>query len=160
MDVQIQKVSKKDKSVLSNLLEYYLYDFSEYEQTDVNRHGLFGYSYMDHYFTDKNRHAYFVLADGNYAGFVLIHDQTLLKDTDMAIAEFFIMRNYRRKGIGRTVLHNVLKEYSGIIEVPVSDKNQNGLKFWESMFNDPDHIIETTIESSADWDGPIFKIQN
>lgn len=159
MDIQMQKICEEDRSVLSNLLEFYLYDFSEFEHTDVNNNGLFGYSYLDHYFRDDNRDAYFILADGKHAGFVLIHNHTLLKDTDIAIAEFFVMRKYRKRGVGRTVIREILNRYPTCIEIPVRSKNQEGLKFWKKITQQLNDIIDVTTESSPDWDGIILKIQ-
>ncbi|MDX1641108.1 MAG: GNAT family N-acetyltransferase [Balneolaceae bacterium] len=102
---------------------------SEFEQTDVNRHGLFGYSYLDHYFMDHCRHPYFILVDGKYAGFVLMNNHSLLKNTDIAIAEFFIMRKYRQQCVGKRVVNQLLDTYPEVTEVSVLSKNKNGLKF-------------------------------
>ena len=35
MDVQISKVSAENKHIISNLMQFYMYDFSEYTGSDV-----------------------------------------------------------------------------------------------------------------------------
>src|SRR5215203_3462290 len=50
--VEVEPVSYSDKDVLSRLIEFYVYDYSEYMGWDVDAHGVFGYRYLDHYWTD------------------------------------------------------------------------------------------------------------
>ena len=39
---------------MMNLLEKYLYEFSQWEETDVKDDGLYGYEYLDCYSEEKN----------------------------------------------------------------------------------------------------------
>ena len=47
--------------------------------------------------------------NGKLAGFILVSDQVILEEGNGAkcIKEFFVMRRYRRVGIGRTALKNL-----------------------------------------------------
>ena len=83
-------------------MELSAYDFSEFDDADVNQHGLYGYTYFDYYWTEESRTPFFVKAAGNLAGFVLVNEYCyLIKEPgNKSIAEFFVMRKYRRKGIG------------------------------------------------------------
>jgi predicted acetyltransferase len=101
MNISITLVTKDEKEVLKNLLEKYDYEFSQYEDMDVNNLGLYGYKYLDHYWTDKNRFAYFIKVNEKLAGFIMInnHSETE-KETDYSIAEFFVMYKYKRMGVG------------------------------------------------------------
>ena len=93
MNIELKKVELKDKPVLNNLLEKYSYEFSQYDKKDVDDSGLYGYEYLDCYWTEENRFAYFVLADGKLAGFVMISDYPEVPElqTDYCLSEFFIM---------------------------------------------------------------------
>ncbi|HQL10415.1 MAG TPA: GNAT family N-acetyltransferase, partial [Lentisphaeria bacterium] len=95
-------VNKEDKEILRNLLEKYLYEFTQYEQRAVNRLGLFGYDYLDNYWTESNRWAFFIRAGDELAGFAMVNDfqESPVEKTDFALAEFFVMYKYRRQGIG------------------------------------------------------------
>ena len=103
MEVKLKKVPEEDKPVLARLLELYRYDLSRFDGSRLNRHGLFGYRYLDSYWTEKNRHPLLIIADGEVAGFVLVNDFCRLCEPGEAnsIAEFFVLRNFRRKGIGK-----------------------------------------------------------
>lgn len=53
MVVLLKKVSFENKHVLRNLLELYLYDFSQFCKCDVNSHGLYGCKYPDPHWTGQ-----------------------------------------------------------------------------------------------------------
>ena len=46
MEVEIVEVKEEEKEVLLNLIEKYLYEFSQWEKTDVNVEGNYGYEYL------------------------------------------------------------------------------------------------------------------
>ena len=45
--VEIIKVTADKKAVLNNLMEKYLYEFSQWEKTDIIEDCLYGYEYLD-----------------------------------------------------------------------------------------------------------------
>lgn len=49
MEVEIVEIKEEEKEVLLNLIEKYLYEFSQWEKTDVNVEGNYGYEYLDCY---------------------------------------------------------------------------------------------------------------
>ena len=49
MTFALLEASSADRAVLRRLIELYRYDFSEFDQADVGRHGDYGYRYLDHY---------------------------------------------------------------------------------------------------------------
>jgi hypothetical protein len=55
MNIELRQANVNDKEVLRNLLEKYDYEFSQWDNRDVNKLGLFGYDYLDCYWTKKNR---------------------------------------------------------------------------------------------------------
>jgi predicted acetyltransferase len=52
------------------------------------------------------------------------------------VAEFFIVRGYRRLGIGRRVAHEVWKKFPGKWEVRVIDRNQKANDFWGRVISE------------------------
>jgi hypothetical protein len=47
--VSVQPMLVEQKSVLIQLMELYMYDFSLYSDDDINEYGYFGYSRIDDY---------------------------------------------------------------------------------------------------------------
>jgi predicted acetyltransferase len=152
MDVQIVPVEQDQKSVLRQLLELYLYDFSEYDDGELNEHGRYGYEYLDHYWTEEGRHPFFirVAADGGgadgvpedggpgkLAGFVLVSSHSfVLEDPEArSISEFFVMRKYRRRGVGRQAAVQVFDRFPGQWEVDQHGGNRPSYLFWEAVID-------------------------
>ena len=66
--LRIVEAKKEDRDIMMNLLEKYLYEFSQWEKTDVNDNGLYGDEYLDCYFEENNRCLYFIKVDEKIAG--------------------------------------------------------------------------------------------
>lgn len=135
MKIELIEVKEAEKSVLRQLMELYAYDFSEFDDADVNEHGLYGYTYFDYYWTEASRHPFFVRVNGKLAGFVLIYEYCYVvkEPGTKSIAEFFVMRKYRRKGIGKQVAFQVFDKYPGKWEVIQHGENEPSKIFWEEV---------------------------
>lgn len=135
MKIELFEVDETEKSVLRQLIELYSYDFSEYDDVDVNDHGFYGYTYLDYYWTEDARHPFFIRVDGKLAGFVLISDYAYVLETGEAksVTEFFVMKKYRRKGIGESVAFQVFDKFPGKWEVIQHGENQPSKIFWEEV---------------------------
>ena len=138
MLIEIEQVQEEQREILAHLIELYEYDFSEYENSDVNAYGLYGYSYLDYYWTEENRYAYFIKVNGKLAGFAMVcgfcyvskHEETLF------LSEFFIMKKYRKQGIGKYAAKEVLRKHPGKWELTVHPKNPVSHKFWKSVISE------------------------
>ena len=136
MEIAIQAVPIEDKQVLRNLLELYSHDFSEFDGADVDDHGLYGYPYyFDDYWTEAGRHPFFIRVDGRLAGFVMVRDRT---NTGIAheIAEFFIMRKYRRHGVGKNVAWRIFDMLAGKWRVSEVEENKSAQTFWRTVISE------------------------
>ena len=85
------------------------------------------------------------------AGFVLVNECTYFSDNQYSMAEFFILRKYRGRGIGRQVAFDVFDLFCGRWEVYQVDTNVVGQKFWRSTIGDytKGNYIETIIENKS-----------
>jgi len=137
-DITIEEISIDQKSVLRQLMEFCNYDFSPYDQADVNDYGFFGYEWIDHYWTDKGRMPYFIKVDGKYAGFVLVGHYTPKHATSpiWTINEFFVMKKYRRHGIGTYVARTLFERYRGAWKVSQIYSNDVSRFFWERVISE------------------------
>ena len=137
MNIEIQEATLIDKPVLRNLLELCQHDYSEYDGEDVDEHGLFGYRWLDHYWTDAGRYPFFIRVDGRLAGFVLVR-KVDSKDgrTIHSIAEFFVMRKYRRHGVGRLAARTIFDRFLGPWIVCQEDGNLPAQHFWRQVIGE------------------------
>ena len=137
MNIELVPVDVSEKEILRNLLEKYDYEFSQYDQRDVNNLGLYGYDYLDYYWTEEGRHAFFIKADGKLAGFVMINTYLEVEAaTDHTVAEFFVMHKYRGRGVGRYAAFRVFDMFPGKWQPKRHPKNLGSVHFWNKIVSE------------------------
>lgn len=119
--------------IVANLLELYIHDFSEFLPVELGPDGRFGYPDLPLYWSAPGHHPFLVKADGNWAGLVLVKEEQAVSTGQPThdIAEFFILRGYRRCGIGTEVAHQVWRRFPGPWTVRVLQMNRAACSFWE-----------------------------
>ncbi|MEX2393038.1 MAG: GNAT family N-acetyltransferase [Actinomycetota bacterium] len=144
--VSVGEASLADKPTVANLLELYQYDFSEFVPADIDERGRFGYPYLDAYWTDDDRFPFLIWVGHQLAGSVLIRR---LPDGVMVMAEFFVMRRYRREGVGRTAAVAAIDLFRGEWSIGVFETNAPGQAFWRDVL---EPYSPTIGETSHDGD--------
>lgn len=131
MDFELILATEEHKEAIGHLMQFYIYDFSEYLDYDVEENGFYKpYPSLDDYWSATTRKfPYVIIKEGKFVGFVLVH----MKKSDggpFAIAEFFIMKKYRRTGIGSAVAKKIFALHPGAWEVHQREENVAAVKFW------------------------------
>jgi predicted acetyltransferase len=132
MDVELTAVSEMDKPVLANLIQLYVYDFSEFQGNELTSHGTFVYSYLDSYFTEPNREPWFITVDGNLAGFALARGD-VDDDGSWNIGEFFVVRKYRRHGVARAAATKLFATHPGVWTLSFDRANAPASALWPAV---------------------------
>jgi predicted acetyltransferase len=130
--IEIIPASLEQKATLANLFELYSYDFCEFVDLEIGPDGRFRDGDLDIYWTEPARHPLLVYVDSRLAGFALIDGLPRESPYVMVwdVAEFFILRGYRRTGIGTQVAHQVWKRFPGRWQVRVIVSNEPAYRFW------------------------------
>jgi predicted acetyltransferase len=137
MKIQIIRAPAEYKQVISNMLQFYMYDFSEYTGSDVEPNGLYGvYPDLEKYWNEKSRFPYIIKQGEKYIGFVFVRFINAGERNYFSIAEFFIMRKYRRKGFGRKAAEQVLDLHRGQWEIFQMESNKSAQVFWRRVILD------------------------
>ncbi|GLO64495.1 MULTISPECIES: GNAT family N-acetyltransferase [Oceanobacillus] len=137
MNVQIINATKDKEETLLNLFQFYIYDFSEYMDIDIEPNGRYEEYPIDDYLEKDGFYTYLVCLDGNYIGFCLIrYNQSKENKPFFSVKEFFIMRRYRRTGIGKFVASEVFKMHQGYWEVIQMKSNLPAQRFWRMVIRD------------------------
>ena len=141
MHFSLDPVSVDEKEILRNLLEKYLYEFSQYDLCEVNALGLYGYGYLDNYWTEDNRWAYFIRVDGKLAGFAMVNDYPEIPERkpDFCLAEFYVMPRYRRMGVGRDAAFKVFDLHRGQWQFQRHPHNTASVHFWNRVVDEYTH---------------------
>jgi len=165
MIITVKKASRKRLPVFERLMQLYLYDFSEIEGFDINQDGSFGPASfrLETYWTEPDRFPFLIYANSKIAGFVLVNTYTRLSENNGAksIAEFFILRKYRRRGIGRQAAFYVFDRFPGKWEVRQIRSNLDGYRFWKRIIAEytNNQFTETFLDEKA-WRGPVQSFDN
>ncbi len=163
MDVRITETTRDQKPILDHLMQLYLYDFSEVEGFDTGGDGLFEQAPLDSYWTEPDRYPFLIYVDDRIAGFILVNSHTCLHENEGArsIAEFFVMRKYRRKGVGSTTARHVFDLFPGKWEVRQIPANDTGQRFWRNVIRRyTNGNFSATALDNGIWQGPAQSFDN
>ncbi len=137
MKIELKKCTPEDRSRLARLMQLYIHDFTDFLEWELNEDGCFEEDVVDDYFVDEAKFAWLIRVDGNLAGFVLVNQETVLKENTGGhnIREFFVVRRWRRHGVGKAAAVETFSRFTGKWEVRVMKKNGKAEKFWEATIS-------------------------
>jgi predicted acetyltransferase len=132
--VSLDAASTADAALLGNLLELYAHELSEvFPDVVLGPDGRYGYPRLPLYWSEPEpRFAFVIRADGQVAGFVLaMRGSPMAADPEVLdVAEFFVLRRYRRLGVGRQAAWLLWRRLPGRWTVRVAEGNRGGVAFW------------------------------
>jgi len=157
--VSVDPAPLAEKDLIGNLVELYLYDFTEFMGWDIGEGGRFGYPYLDDYWREPTRFPFVIRVDDRIAGFAMVHEMELDGHPATSMAEFFVMRKYRRQGIGEAAAVMLFERFPGRWHVTQLTDNIVAQRFWRKVIaadtggaftetTTDRHVIQTFIVSS------------
>jgi predicted acetyltransferase len=155
-DIQIIPAKEEHRELMYGLMNLYLYDFSEFTGEDCGEKGGFIDGNLFRYWIEPNRFPFLILVDGKYAGFVLVRDQQRFSENQVThhIAEFFIMRKYRRMKIGQQAAWTIFDRFRGPWFVAEMEENLPAQAFWRRTIAEYTGGIFQEVRV-AEWEGPV-----
>ena len=138
IDIQISKASVEQSSIIAQLYELYTYEMTDLADFDINEDGFYRYSDLPDYWQDLNKYPFLIWVNKKLAGFVLIQKGSPIDENPdiWDIAEFFIMRKFRKQGIGQFVAKYIWSRYKGPWQVRVWDNNLVAHAFWNNVIQE------------------------
>jgi predicted acetyltransferase len=137
MDVEVTEGRAEDTPVLRRLMQLYLYDLGTIDGWEIGDDGLYGSeARIESFWHDPRRRSFLVRVDGELAGFVMIRDGAhFAGDGTREISEFFVLRGYRRRGVGERVARRVFDMFPGGWEVTELASNVEARAFWRQVID-------------------------
>jgi predicted acetyltransferase len=145
--VQVDLATVHDQAALRQLLELYAHDFSERTGADVGDDGRFGWNHLERYWGEPDRHPFLFRVGGRLAGFALVHSGP---PHDMA--EFFVLRKYRRGGVGTDAARAVFARFPGEWQVRQQFENTGAIDFWR-------RAIPVPYDETPNDEGPVQRFR-
>ena len=123
---KISRILESEKRELELLLNVYLLDLNE----EPN------YPLLNSYWTDKNRIPLKLTKGKDWLGFALINDYAIIPTNTISIAEFYILPEYRKQGLGRYFANDILQKYNGNWEIRTQISNNQAIQFWDKVVSE------------------------
>jgi len=129
---KVNRVDRSSDEVLANLFEHYMHDMAEWFDFDTKTDGR--YAYPTDTIWDRGLDVFFAYAGAIPIGFALVGSAAAWIGDAAArdLHEFFVIRRYRRNGVGRALADHVWHRYPGPWLVRVYQGNSPAVPFWRS----------------------------
>jgi predicted acetyltransferase len=137
--VGLDVATAQDAPLLTNLLQLYIHDLSEAFPVELGADGRYSYEKLSLYWSEPERRFPFLIRlETRTVGFALVtRGSVATEDPDVFdIAEFFVLRRYRRSGVGRGAAFLLWDRLPGRWIVRVSTGNRGGLRFWADVIGE------------------------
>jgi predicted acetyltransferase len=175
--VVLEPIAEDMAPTLRNLFELYAYDFSEYVPLAMTDAGRFDVSVAETWWTRDDHFPFFLRVEDvappepasrphpervALAGFALVRlGSRVTGERDvMDLAEFFVLRALRGRGIGRSAAHALFGAFPGPWEIRVRCANVPAREFWarvvEAWLGRPVRPAPFSLEG-MDWN--VFRVE-
>jgi len=135
-EARIEAATPADFPTVKNLVPYYIYDLSEHLGWSCNAEGRYdGCDDLPDYWEKEDHHPFLIRAGNEIAGFAMVRPYPDEPDR-MEIGEFFVLRKFKRRGIGREAAYRLFDRFQGEWLVRVLDENTGALCFWEAVIDE------------------------
>ncbi|WP_043308948.1 GNAT family N-acetyltransferase [Pseudomonas sp. ML96] len=134
MQIELVPTTVDQLPLIANLYQFYAYESSDWEEEEIEADGRF-YIHEPHlarYWHDAGWSANLILADGFIAGFLLIERSELPGIDAREFADLFILKKYRRHGIGRALAEQVMND-GGTWLVRFYAGDEPAAAFWRNV---------------------------
>ena len=135
--IELIPATPEQQPIVANLLELYVHDFSEFHQIELGDDARFGYPDLLLYWSESTRHPFLINIDGKLAGLAFVRKGSRVSGDQNVwdMAEFFVLRGYRRRGTGTRIAHEVWRRFPGQWEVRVMQANVSAHQFWQQAIS-------------------------
>ena len=131
-EASIRLASHEDRLPVYRMLELYQHDLSDIWDQDLDSHGEYGYA-LDHYWHEEGCHPFVATVAGKYAGFALVNRAVRVGTEGHWMDQFFVLKKFRRRGLGQSLATSVLAALPGRWEVGQMPANLGAQAFWRKV---------------------------
>jgi predicted acetyltransferase len=167
-DLVVSRAGADEASIIANLMQFYIHDFSELwfdreVEGELGPDGRYSdYPGLDAYWTDPTREPWLFRVNGLPVGFALVntvaHSDAPI---DRSVAEFFVVRKHRRRGVGLAAAHAMFGTAWGVWEAAVVRRNVGALAFWRRAAASYPGVRDLVEEDHDDamWNGAVLRFR-
>lgn len=158
--LEVRGATASDRLPIYRMVELYQHDLSDIWPQELDALGEYGYA-LDRYWREANCHAFVALVDGRYAGFALVDGAVKVAGYGRWIDQFFVLKKYRRAGIGNAVAMRVFASLPGYWEVGQMPDNASAQAFWRRVVGEyTDGNYQEHVLASGSWQGVVQSFES
>jgi predicted acetyltransferase len=91
------------------------------------------YRYLPYYWREDSRFPFLLVHDDEAVGFCLVRRMEERREPTMQLAEFYVVPQHRRRGLGSMAAGEIWRLFPGAWELQVMLGNPGGLCFWTGL---------------------------
>ena len=149
-DTEIRVARADDRPALQRMLELYQYELSDIWDQDLDAHGEYGYA-LDRFGSQGDGRAFVATVAGHYAGFALADGSVKVGTSGHWMDQFFVLKKYRRSGLGAALAQHVFQTLPGRWEVGQMPGNLSAQAFWRRVIADHTKGAYTEHAITSGW---------
>ncbi|MVV50811.1 GNAT family N-acetyltransferase [Pseudomonas sp. PB120] len=130
LSIELHAAQRDECETIENLMQFYLYDFSEWLPLKLAEHGFFNHRPKPDYWRQPATQPFLIRVDGELAGFVTVDDDTHLDGAEHNISYLFVTRRFRGQGVAEFVVSALLSRIPGQWQIFHLDANPPARRFW------------------------------
>jgi predicted acetyltransferase len=130
----LRPLHDRERPAVERLIQLYIYDLGG-EHWGVRPDGTFASpAWHRRFWRRRGSHHFVIRSEGRLAGFALVRDRADFAGAGVReIAEFFVLRRYRRRGVGTRAARALFARFPGRWELAVLVWNVGAQKFWREL---------------------------
>ena len=131
--IELRPAHRDELQTIENLMQFYMYDFSQWLPLKLDEHGFFSIQPKDDYWRNPATQPFLIRVDGELAGFVTVDDDTHTEGAQHNIGYFFLTRRFRGQGVAQFVISALLSRLPGQWQIFHIDANLPAQRFWARL---------------------------
>lgn len=132
-DIELHPAQRDELQIIENLMQFYMYDFSEWLPLKLAGHGFFALQPKDAYWRHPATRPFLIRVDGELAGFITVDEDTHIDGAEFNIGYFFVTRRMRGQGVAQFVVSALLSQIPGRWQIFHIDANLPAQRFWARL---------------------------
>ena len=131
--VELLEAKGEDLQRIENMMQFYMYDFSEWLPLPFNDDGWFSIQSKAKYWAKSSTRPFLIAVNGETAGFVTVDDEVTHLDANFSIGYFFVGRRFRGAGVGTAAVTQLLELFPGCWQIFHVNQNASASAFWKKV---------------------------
>ena len=138
VDLLDARRSPADRAWLTNVYPFYLHDLSEFDDGyyRLGDEGCWEPDHLPSWLADDTDYPFIIQTPLGRAGFALVNaapSPHIVPGADYRLSEFFVLRTFRRAGVGRRAAFALFDRFPGMWEIRELPRNSLAVAFWRTI---------------------------